>query len=118
MGALLTAAATPSDAATRPPPRSAAFDGLWSVSIYTQTGSCPASIRYPIRIYGGQLLPAEANPDYQIAGAVAASGAIGVTVASHGQNATGYGRLTRTQGSGSWRTQYGDCTGIWQAVRR
>lgn len=112
-----TPAAAPSARAMRAV-RASPFDGLWSVSIYTQSGGCAPSYRYPVRIYGGQLLPAEASPDYQIAGAVAANGSIGVTVVSHGQSATGYGRLTRNQGGGWWRTQYNDCAGVWQAMRR
>lgn len=107
-------AARPMTRVLRPTP----FDGLWSVSIYTQSGGCAPSYRYPVRIIGGQLMPAEASPDYQIAGAVAANGTVGVTVASHGQTATGYGRMTRKMGSGWWRTQYNDCSGVWQAERR
>jgi hypothetical protein len=113
-----TAATTPADAATRSNGRVRTFDGLWSVSIYTQTGPCAPSYRYPARIFESQVMQAEPSNDYQISGAVAANGAIGVTVSTRGQNATGYGRLTRTQGGGWWRTQYGDCTGVWQAIRR
>jgi hypothetical protein len=117
--ALLTVAAvTPTDAAARLNARVRTFDGLWSVSIYTQTGPCAPSYRYPARIYEGQVLPAEATNEYQISGAVVANGTIEVTVAARGQSAIGYGRLNRTQGGGYWRTQYGDCTGVWQAVRR
>jgi hypothetical protein len=117
IAALVLVAAPPTDAATRSAPVRL-FDGLWSVSIFTQTGPCAPSYRYPARIFEGQVMPAEATNEYQISGAVVANGTIAVTVASRGQTATGYGRLNRTQGGGYWRTQYGDCTGVWQAVRR
>lgn len=115
---LAATAVTPAAAAGKSNAAVRAFDGLWSVSIYTQTGPCAPSYRYPARIFGGQVLPAEPTNDYQISGAVVANGSIAVSVSAGGQNAIGYGRLTRTQGGGWWRTQYGDCTGVWQAVRR
>jgi hypothetical protein len=114
----LAVAAPPTDAAPARVAPVRQFDGLWSVSIYTQTGACAPSYRYPARIFKGQVLQAEATNDYQISGAVVANGNIAVTVASRGQTATGYGRLGRTNGGGWWRTQYGDCTGVWQAIRR
>jgi hypothetical protein len=115
---LVAAAATPTDAATKRNAPVRLFDGLWSVSIYTQTGPCAPSYRYPARIFNGQVIPAEPTNEYQISGAVVADGTIAVSVSSSGQTAAGYGRLTRTQGGGWWRSQYGDCTGVWQEIRR
>jgi hypothetical protein len=111
---LIAAAAKPSHAASR----TRAFDGLWSVSINTQYGSCPASLRYPVAIVGGQMQQAEPDFTYQIGGVVVSSGAVAVIVSSGGQNARGYGRLTRTAGSGWWRTDSNQCSGTWNAVRR
>ena len=73
---LMAVTASPSDAASR----TRAFDGLWSVSINTQNGSCPASLRYPVAIVGGQVQQAEADFSYQITGVVVSSGAIAVIV--------------------------------------
>src|ERR1700690_4272020 len=89
---LLTAlAATSSGAASREATR--AFDGVWSVSIYTQSGPCDPSYRYPARISGGQIRQADNDFSYQISGVVVSSSAIAVMVSKGGQNATGYGRL-------------------------
>lgn len=116
-GLVVAFAATPSDAAKRVV-RSRAFDGLWSVSIYTQNGPCSPSYRYPARIVNGQVGQAENDFSYQIAGTVVSSGAIAVTVSSGGQSATGYGRMTPTRGTGWWRTDGGQCSGVWNAIRR
>jgi hypothetical protein len=98
--------------------RTRAYDGIWSVSIFTKDGPCAASYRYPARILNGQVVQAEPDITYQLAGAVTSAGGISVTVSSGGQSATGYGRLTRTKGGGWWRAAGGACSGIWNAMRR
>jgi hypothetical protein len=118
--AFLAASATmPSAAArsreVRPSP---AFDGIWSVSIMTQFGDCTRGYRYPLRIVDGYVTKADTDPTYAVAGAVARSGAIGVTVSGGGQTATGVGRLTRTAGRGLWHTSNNECSGNWIAERR
>ncbi len=114
-GLLATATVTPSDAARA---RSGAFDGLWSVSIYTQYGPCDPSYRYPARIAGGQVTQADNDFSYQISGVVTAAGGISVRVTRSGQSATGYGRLTGSRGAGWWRADGNQCSGRWTAVRR
>ena len=52
-----------------------AYDGLWSVSIRTQTGPCDPSYRYPARIVAGQIVPATNDFSYQISGNVVSNGA-------------------------------------------
>jgi hypothetical protein len=119
--ALLAASATiPSDAAPRhrTPLPSPAFDGLWSVSIMTQYGDCSRAYRYPLRIVDGYVTKGSDDTSYAIAGAVARTGAIGVTVSGGGQSASGVGRLTRTLGHGVWHTSNGECGGNWVAERR
>jgi hypothetical protein len=119
--AFLAASATmPSDAAARsrevrPSP---AFDGVWSVSIITQFGDCNRAYRYPLRIVDGYVTKVDVDPTYAVAGAVARSGAIGVTVSGGGQTATGVGRLSRTGGRGIWHTANNECRGNWIAERR
>jgi hypothetical protein len=108
---LVAIAVKPSDAASR------AFDGLWSVSIFTRQGPC-STYRYPARIVGGRVMQAEPDFTYQISGAVNNSGAIVVTVSSGGQSATGRGRLNRTRGVGTWAATGGQCSGAWNAERR
>jgi len=108
---LVAIAVTPSDAASR------AFDGLWSVSIFTRQGPC-STYRYPARIVSGRVLQAEPDFTYQIAGIVNSAGSIVVTVSSGGQSATGRGRMNRTRGIGTWVAAGGQCSGVWNAMRR
>jgi hypothetical protein len=108
--ALVAIAVTPSVAAS-------AFDGLWSVSIFTSQGPC-STYRYPARIAGGRVTQAEPDFTYQLAGSVNGSGGIVVTVSSGGQSATGRGRLNRTRGTGNWAATGGQCRGTWSAERR
>jgi hypothetical protein len=116
---LAAVVATPSDAAHRSARgRSSTFDGLWSVSIVTQSGPCNPSYRYPARIVGGVVQQAENDFSYQISGIVAASGGISVTVSQGLQSATGYGRLYGSRGSGHWSAGGGQCRGTWSAIRR
>lgn len=119
-GLLAASAVLPSQAAVRHPvyARSNTFDGLWSVSIRTLGGPCDPAYRYPARIVGGRVLQADNDFSYQISGAVAASGAIAVTVSKGGQNATGYGRLSGRSGGGRWSTGGNQCYGTWSAARR
>jgi hypothetical protein len=120
-GLLTAIAATPShaDAKKRTAARSRAYDGLWSVSIRTDYGPCDASYRYPARIVGGQIVPAESNNfGYQISGAVVASGAIAVIVSNGAASAAGYGQLRGTIGGGRWSAGNNQCYGTWSAMRR
>lgn len=117
---LVTGASLASDAAPRAVRSSLtqAFDGLWSVEIVTSFGDCNNSYRYPLRISDGHVIKADQDPNYNVAGAVGRSGAIGVTVVGGDQTATGTGRLTRNSGTGIWHTSNGECSGRWTAERR
>ena len=109
---LVALPSAPSDAARR----SSAFDGQWSVVIYTTYGDCDRSLRYSLQIIGGQVVSAQQN--YRLAGAVAPNGSIRVMVAEAGRSASGSGRLVGNSGSGQWRTSTGQCAGQWTAARR
>ena len=113
---LVTSAGIPSDAVAAPVARASAFDGDWSVVIYTLRGDCDRSLRYRIRIVGGRVQNEQAS--YQVAGLVSPSGAIRVVVAEGGRSASGQGRLSGNVGRGLWRTDTGQCSGQWTAERR
>ena len=92
------------------------YDGAWSVTIMTQVGNCPSSLRYGVRVVGGRVLAD--GQSYQVNGTVAANGATRVTVSEQGQSASGTGRLSGNTGAGRWRTSTGQCSGQWTAERR
>ena len=67
--------------------RASSFDGNWSVVIHTRQGDCGESLRYSVRIVGGQVQSGEQN--YRAAGAVSPNGAIRVMVAEGDRAASG-----------------------------
>lgn len=91
------------------------YDGLWSVVIVTEKGTCDRAYRYPIRISNGALVNAGSSA-INITGKVRDNGAITVTLSDGRKDATGSGQLSGTTGAGSWTT--GDCAGTWEAERR
>ena len=91
------------------------YDGLWSVVIVTEKGTCDRAYRYPIRIANGTLVNAN-NDAFVITGKVGGKGAVTVTVSHGSKSATGSGQLSGTVGAGSWSG--GDCAGNWEAERR
>ena len=109
-GALIAALTAAAPAGSTP-----SFDGLWSVVIVTEKGSCDRAYRYPIRIHNGAVLNEGSSPA-TINGKVAGNGAVTVTVSAGNQSAIGSGRLAGTSGTGSWKG--GVCSGSWQAERR
>jgi hypothetical protein len=96
-----------------------AFDGRWSVVIHTQAGSCGPEYRYGIQIINGNITT-DAGESAGVSGRVLPNGAVSVNVSAGGANAVGQGRLSPTNGGGTWRGQSSgeSCAGVWQAARR
>jgi hypothetical protein len=110
---LLSLACTPTNAAHRGD--GSAYDGIWSVAIYTLRGDC-GSVRVAARIVGGRVYSKDES--YQSNGAVSANGVIRVSVVSGRLSASGSGRLSNNSGAGRWRSSGGECSGSWSASRR
>jgi hypothetical protein len=110
---LLGFASAPSNAAHRG--SGSAYDGTWSVAIYTQRGAC-GSIRVAVRIVGGRMYSEDQS--YQASGAVSANGVVRASVAGAGRSASGSGRLSHNSGAGRWWSSRGECSGTWSASRR
>ena len=113
-GALALSAAGMSVLAS-PAASSPSYDGLWSVVIVTERGTCDRAYRYPIRISRGSVVNVGESPA-TITGRVGGNGAVTVTVSHGNQRAHGQGRLNSNNGSGSWTG--GECSGRWEAERR
>ena len=98
---------------------STAYDGSWSVLIFTQSGPCDRAYRYGVRISNGYVVN-EGGEAVALRGRVAPNGAIQVSVSSGVGQAEGAGRLLQTSGNGTWQgqSQGGSCAGTWQAERR
>jgi hypothetical protein len=118
LGGVFTAAAVAAAlvAAIPSAARAANYDGAWTVTILTQFGNCPSSLRYGVRVVRGRVFGDDQS--YQVNGSVAPNGATRVTVSEQGQSASGTGRLLGNAGAGRWRTSTGQCAGQWTAERR
>src|SRR3977135_1662968 len=92
--ATLMATAIPAIAATT-------YDGLWSVVIVTEKGTCDRVFRYPIRISNASLVNA-GDSAVTIKGSVRDNGSLTVTVSDGGKSVVGSGRLSRAAGAGAW----------------
>jgi hypothetical protein len=92
-----------------------AYDGTWSVAIYTLRGNC-GSVRAAVRIVGGRVYSEDQS--YRARGGVGKNGVVRVAVSGFGRSAAGSGRLSGNSGSGSWRSSRGECSGSWSASRR
>jgi hypothetical protein len=95
------------------PAMAATYDGSWDVEIASQNAGCGNGATISIGIRNGQV--ASTNPQMAASGRVADAGNIRVTLASGMKRATGFGRLTATSGSGTWRGAM--CSGTWTAHR-
>ncbi|MBV8840650.1 MAG: hypothetical protein JO000_29285 [Alphaproteobacteria bacterium] len=112
--ALMASALAPAPAFAR-----TAYDGQWSVLIVTNSGPCDRAYRYGLSIQNGAVIY-EGSAAVNVAGKVANNGAVKVRVWAGQQGASGTGRLSRTDGSGTWRGtgSMGTCSGVWSAERR
>jgi hypothetical protein len=95
------------------PAMAATYDGAWDVQIASQTASCGNGATLSIGIKDGQV--ASTDPMMTASGRVADAGNIRVTLASGMKRATGFGHLTATSGSGTWRGAM--CSGTWTVHR-
>jgi hypothetical protein len=95
----------------------ASFDGMWSVLIVTERGTCDRAYRYPVRISNGSVGYA-GEASFDVSGQVQPNGVVNVRVSRGSQSASGAGRMSLTDGSGYWMTAGGECSGTWSAERR
>jgi len=95
------------------PAAAATFDGEWNVQIASTSTACPSGATVSIGINNGQV--ASNNAMVTASGRVADAGNISVTLVSGIKRAVGFGRLSATSGSGTWRGAL--CSGTWTAQR-
>jgi spore coat protein U-like protein len=95
------------------PAAAASFDGQWSVQIASSNSACGSGATVSIGISNGQV--ASTNAAVSASGRVADAGSISVSLTSGMKHATGFGQLSGTSGSGTWRGPM--CSGTWTAQR-
>ena len=95
------------------PAAAATFDGEWNVQIASTSSVCGGGATVSIGINNGQV--ASTNALMTASGRVAEAGIISVTLTSGIKRAVGWGHLSATSGSGTWRGAL--CSGTWTAQR-
>jgi hypothetical protein len=109
--------ATPLSAKTAAPAHTP-YDGLWSVAIITDSGTCDRGYRYALRINDG--IVSYDDPSFNVTGRVNARGQVSVSLRYGDDVASGTGRLSRDYGQGVWsgHSATSMCSGHWEAERR
>jgi hypothetical protein len=94
------------------------YDGLWSVAIITDSGTCDRGYRYALRIADGKVT--YDDPSFNVTGQVNARGQVTVMLRFGDEEASGTGRLLRDTGEGMWsgHSSTSQCSGHWEAERR
>jgi hypothetical protein len=112
--AFSTALYGPQAAAARTP-----YDGNWSVSIWTEQGTCDRGYRYELGVENGRVYY-RGQGAFSVSGRVSPNGSVRVTVSRGSSLASGSGRLARNSGSGRWsgKSSTSACSGTWEAERR
>ena len=91
------------------------FDGSWSVSIMTQSGSCDRAYNFAVSIVDGRLDGANGA----LLGTVNNKGGINVLMGGGDRRGTASGKLAGNAGSGRWsgNATGAACSGQWTARR-
>lgn len=98
--------------ATLPAHAASEYDGLWNVTIVTNSGNCEKRAQYPLTVTNGQITA----PGAEISGRVGPAGLVKVSI----QGAYANGQLNGKVGSGKWNGASGGipCSGRWEASRQ
>jgi type 1 fimbria pilin len=88
------------------------YDGLWSVTIVTKTGSCEPTASSTLSVTDGKISASGAN----VSGSIGHEGLVRVSI----NGAYANGQLSGNSGSGKWNGASGGipCSGRWEASRQ
>jgi type 1 fimbria pilin len=88
------------------------YDGLWSVTIVTRTGSCEPQARSTLTVADGKVSAAGAD----VTGSIGREGVVRVSI----NGAYANGHLSGNAGSGKWNGASAGipCSGHWEASRQ
>ena len=103
--------------ANAPAQARAPYDGLWSVSLKVEQGSC-GEHEIEVFIRNGEISHAGQWGFFTAEGRVGERGRIEVSIGALGMTASADGQLFERQGSGTWQFSERGCSGRWVAERR
>jgi hypothetical protein len=101
-----------SGAASLPALAQSPYDGLWSVTIVTNSGTCEPTANSTLTVADGKISGAGAN----VSGSIGNGGLVKVSI----NGAYANGQLSGNAGSGKWNGASAGipCSGRWQASRQ
>jgi hypothetical protein len=87
------------------------YDGAWTVTVITRTGSCQPTTSYPLVVTDGNVSGAA-----DLSGSVGRNGMVRASLGGAHAN----GQLSGNAGSGRWNSASAGmpCSGRWMATRR
>jgi hypothetical protein len=108
----LFASALTAVAASAPAMAQTPYDGLWSVTVVTKSGSCEPQTRSTLTISDGKVSAAGAD----VTGSIGREGVVRVSIGGAYAN----GQLSGNSGSGKWNGASAGipCSGRWEASRQ
>ncbi len=108
----LFASAVTAAAASAPAMAQTPYDGLWSVTVVTKSGSCEPQTRSTLTISDGKVSAAGAD----VTGSIGREGVVRVSIGGAYAN----GQLSGNSGSGKWNGASAGipCSGRWEASRQ
>ena len=88
------------------------YDGTWSVTVVTKTGSCQQQTRSTLSITDGKV----SAPGAEVTGSIGREGLVRVSIGGAYAN----GQLSGNAGSGKWNGASNGipCSGRWEASRQ
>ena len=99
-------------AATAPAIAQTPYDGLWSVTIVTKTGTCEPTANSTLTVAAGKI----SGPGTNVSGSIGHEGLVRVSI----NGAYANGQLNGNSGSGKWNGASAGipCSGRWEASRQ
>ena len=112
IGSALFASAATAAIAAAPAMAQTPYDGLWSVTVVTKSGSCEPQTRSTLTIADGKVSAAGAD----VSGSIGREGLVQVSIGGAYAN----GQLSGNSGSGKWNGASAGipCSGRWEASRQ
>ena len=92
-------------------------DGLWSVQLVTEAGSCDATYTASVAVQNGSVRPLQSG-GATVSGQVGPNGDVNLDIRKSLAQAAASGRLNEKSGSGTWRLAMLGCHGRWTASKR
>lgn len=94
------------------------FDGVYSVDVVTEKGSCD-KYRWTVAVANGRVSSQSGGEDLlNVVGQIGRGGGVLLSFRGQDEVARAEGHMTGKSGAGRWSSPSLVCSGVWRAVRR